>query len=362
MNSGSTVEELAAGLLEAYRPTESLSLRFGDFPVLVRSNSRELVLSLAQYFREFLGEGEPPAKIVYAVQDELFDASRFGVRFLEKPPDPGKDRIKEEYADLPGGRVVRKRLTGMVFLFGGGLHLALGPCLENDNQVINFINNRLIEHHLNAGCFLFHAAAVARDGRGIAMAGVSGMGKSTLALQVLAAGDSRTCFVSNDRLMVERTAAGLRMHGVAKMPRINPGTVLNNAALASVMPQSDREAFQTMNAKDLWTLEHKYDAFIDECFGVGRFRISAPMTDLVLLNWRPGADPVSLQRVDLLHRPDLMPAFIKDAGLFCDRDLEASRSVRSPQAYLDLLGECPAWEFTGGIDFQAAARLCLDLL
>lgn len=41
-------------------------------------------------------------------------------------PDPGKSKVKEEYADFPDGRLVRKRLTGMVFVFGEGDHLAMG--------------------------------------------------------------------------------------------------------------------------------------------------------------------------------------------------------------------------------------------
>ena len=62
-----------------------------------------------------------------------------------KTPDPGKTKIKEEYVDLDDGRIVRKRLTGMLFVFGGGQNVAVGPCGANLNQVINFINNRYIE-------------------------------------------------------------------------------------------------------------------------------------------------------------------------------------------------------------------------
>ena len=64
-------------------------------------------------------------------------------------------------------------------------HAAVGPCLANDNQIVNFINNRLIEVRLRAGDLLFHAAGVARNGRGLALAGFSGAGKSTLALAIM---------------------------------------------------------------------------------------------------------------------------------------------------------------------------------
>ena len=62
-----------------------------------------------------------------------------------KDPKPGKSKIKEEYGDLEGNRLVCKRLTGMVFVFGGETNLALGPCLVNSNLVVNFINNSRIQ-------------------------------------------------------------------------------------------------------------------------------------------------------------------------------------------------------------------------
>ena len=65
------------------------------------------------------------------------------------------------------------------------------------------------------------------------MAGFSGAGKSTLALHVMSLGAT---FVSNDRVMVAETPANdsgaPMMYGVAKHPRINPGTAMNNPDLA----------------------------------------------------------------------------------------------------------------------------------
>ena len=62
-----------------------------------------------------------------------------------------------------------------------------------------------------------------------------------------------------------------------------------------------------------------------------------------------------------LTRRDLLPAFIKPAGLFFLPD-DACRMPEPTQAgYLDLLSSCPVWEFSGGIDFEAATRACLDL-
>ena len=223
-----------------------------------------------------------------------------------KEPDPGKTKIKEEYANLADGRIVKKRLTGMVFVFGGDRHVALGPCVSNDNQVVNFINNRFIEFLIKGGCLLFHAAGIAWKGRGLAISGFSGTGKSTLALHIMRSG---TDFISNDRVLVERSVQQLTMYGVAKMPRVNPGTVLHNDLLRSVIPAVERRKFEALPREELWNLEHKYDAIIDECFGLEKFKLSCPMTGLVVLNWKRMDAPCDVRPVNLNRRRDLLPRF-----------------------------------------------------
>lgn len=357
-----TIKSLADRLLASHAPNAELGLDFDGYIVLVRSNSQELVRDLGDYFRDFRAvPGSVPHVTIHALETPPADLDFLDeLDFSLKQPDPGKSKIKEEFVDFPDGRAVRKRLTGMVFLFGANTHLAAGPCLANDNQVVNFINNRFIAWTLDQGSLLFHAAGVARNSRGLAMAGFSGMGKSTLALHVM---DLDADFVSNDRLMVRRVRGELIMHGVAKMPRVNPGTVLNNPRLASVMSEEDRERFADLPQDELWSLEHKYDAFIDECFGPGKFSISARMEHLVLLNWRrDGEEDLSIRQVDLAARPDLMPAFMKEAGLFYGQPGAPARVEFPPEDYLALLGDCPVWELTGRVDFQRAAVFCKELL
>jgi HprK-related kinase B len=168
-------------------------------------------------------------------------------------------------------------------------------------------------------------------------------------------------FISNDRLMIEKGDTGLIMHGVAKMPRINPGTALNNPRLRQIMTAEEQERFSKLNEKELWELEHKYDAFIDECYGPDRFVLNATMHALVLLNWRRSEDPLKVEKVNLAQRRDLLPAFMKSVGLF----FIPSGNCRMPQPteenYIDFLEHCSVWEFSGGIDFEKAARKCLDL-
>jgi HprK-related kinase B len=347
--SQSLVEEYLR-LLAVCAPAGCLHLRFGDVIVQVVSNSPALMVFLSAYFRGFVCAGActPDIRIDAIDGAEL----RLPYAFTAKQPDPGKTKIKEEYVDVSGGRIVRKRLTGMVFLFGGGMNMAAGPCLANANQVVNFINNRYIQHRLNRGYLLGHAAAVRLEDTGIAVAGLSGAGKSTLALHGMSAGAT---FISNDRLLIAADGDGVRMSGVAKLPRINPGTALNNSNLAGVIPPARAAAFRSLPEAQLWDLEHKYDVYIEETFGPGRFELFGSLDVLVVLTWKRHDAPCAVTPVDIGSRPDLLRAFIKSPGLFYEPGPAVPADSLSADAYSSLLRRCRVYEISGGINFTHAA-------
>ncbi|MBI4667178.1 MAG: HprK-related kinase B [Nitrospinae bacterium] len=338
--------------------SERMDLAFDGIRMTIFSNSASLLEKLKRYFDGFIVSGTGREGIrIYAIDGP---APEFpGESLTIKQPDPGKTRIKEEYIEFADGRVVRKRLTGMVFAFGPGLNLAVGPSLDNDNQVVNFINSRFIQAELSAGSLLAHAAGVAAGGRGLAVAGFSGMGKSTLALHLLGHGLD---FISNDRLMVRREGNVAVMKGVAKLPRINPGTALNNEKLKAVMTPEDRDRFSSLGPDELWRLEHKYDVFIDDLYGKGRFTLAGVMSSLVILNWSRGVESFDARRVDPRERRDLLAAFMKSAGLFYLPDGDGSDTPPSEEQYLDVLERTDVYEITGGVDFDQATGVCLDIL
>jgi HprK-related kinase B len=347
MTQAGSIDEVAKGPLAMGQADERMRLSLGECRIAVKSNDQKVIDELIDYYGRFVIDDGPGDLEVVALEGPELD---LGLDLTVKTPDPGKTRIKEEYADFQGGRVVRKRLTGMVFIFGPRLHLAVGPCLANLNQVVNFINNRLIQWELARGCLLAHASGVYAGQRGLALAGTSGAGKSTLALHLMSRG---TDFVSNDRLLVRRNAAGPVMTGVPKLPRINPGTALNNPDLVTVMPAEDRARFGSLGPDELWDLEHKYDVPIDSVFGQDRFRLQAPMTGLALLDWRHGAGPASLDEVSLDQRPDLLALFKKSPGLFFLP--EGPPPDLSDRTYLDVLAGVRVFSLSGGVDFDLAA-------
>lgn len=355
MNAPS-VSEIFASYAGNVTAPHVLFLDLGGCRIQVLTNSSALREELAGYFKEFLTPVNGADIVITALETGAPD---LGLDYTLKEPEPGKSKIKEEYAELPDGRAVRKRLTGMVFLFGGGLNLALGPCLENPNQVVNFINNRFLEKKLNQGCLLGHAAGVELGGRGLSLAGFSGMGKSTLAMHCMSRGAN---FVSNDRTLVEQNGQGLVMYGIPKQPRVNPGTLLHNPDLSGVIEPEKREEFLALTTDELWKLEHKYDALIDECYGPGRFILRAPMNGLVILNWRLGGGEIAPSMVCAKSRADLLPAFMKETGLFYLPEGRGKAADRSAQTYANLLSQADLIEIAGGVDFDRAADLCLEYL
>jgi HprK-related kinase B len=335
-----------------------LFLSLGKLIFEVRTNHEPLIKKLNSYFKEFLADEQPADIVINALESEPLSYEE-GI-FTVKQPDPGKTKIKEEYINKDDSRIVRKRLTNMMFFFGQDFHLAVGPCEKNDNQIVNFINNRFLQRRLNEGCMLGHAAAVIEPTtkKGMMFAGFSGAGKSTLSLEVM---NSGTHFLSNDRVLTEISDSGLIMEGIPKHPRINPGTIIHNESLLPLVTNEDLARYKKMGA-DLWDLEEKYDGFIDQCYGSGKFHLRHDCHFLILLNWKRNTQPLEVKKINIHDRRDLLPAFMKETGLFYLPDSSGAKVSRSEEEYLKHLERIEVYEFSGGVDFRSGAQACLELL
>ena len=107
--------ESIAGMLQgdAQLCTDRLSLALGDCTLQVRSNAAAVIDGLRQYFSHVpAGTGQPDIEVI-AIERE---APATGIEFVDWQREPGKAGRKDAYFDVPGGRVVQKVRTGMVFL------------------------------------------------------------------------------------------------------------------------------------------------------------------------------------------------------------------------------------------------------
>ncbi len=357
-DSDRSVAAIADRLRAGQEAPHRLALRVEDCAFEIRSNSAKLIDILADYYRDWAADSNKPAEIRISFIET--PSPELDLPFVPFPPGPGKTRIKDELLDLEDGRLARKPLTGMVFLFGHSHNIGVGPCLTNTNQVVNFINNRFIQRTLDRGHLLCHAAGVARGDVGLAIAGTAGAGKSTLALHMMRQDD--VDLVSNDRLMIRRSGNDLIMLGLPKLPRVNPGTIMNNPMLTKMLTPDQMARYEGMSPDDLWSLEEKYDADINACFGPGRMRLRAKMAAFMVLDWRRDAGRATFRRVELEEHPRLLDAIMKRAGAHYWAASSRIADAAAPEAYLAALKGCPIVAVSGGIDFETAVAEGLALL
>ena len=339
----------------------ALHLGLGGCSLRLRSNSTALIDRLKDYFGHVVIAPRDTDLEIVAVEREVAD---LGVDFIDWQREPGKTGRKDSYLDLDGARLVRKVRTGMLFLHGMTDRIAAGPCLRYDNQVINFINAQYMNWLQNRGWLICHASGLVRDGRCLAMAGLSGGGKSTLMLRMM--DDPRVSYLTNDRLFIRSGDSFTEALGIPKLPRINPGTIVHNPALHGLMTAQQRDTFLAMPPDQLWTLEDKYDVHIDRVYGPGRIAERASLSAFLVLNWERGsAKPLKVARVNLDERRDLLAAIMKSPGPFyqyTDGRFFKDSMLLDEASYLQCLEGIDVFEASGGLDFDALSQHCLGHL
>ncbi len=358
MDAEAAARELGAGLAPC---GNELALDFGGFAIRLRTNAPELIARLKDYFRHAVAPVAEPHVDILAWERA---APEFDENFVDWKRDGGKTGRKDAYADLPDARLVRKVRTGMMFLQSENKAVAAGPCLANDNQVINFVNAQYMNWLQRRGWMICHAAGVARGGRALGLAGFSGGGKSTLMLNLME--KDATAFLSNDRLFVHNVDGGAAARGVPKLPRINPGTAIHNPRLEGLIPKARRDALLALPPDELWEIEEKYDVDVERLYGPGRIASEAPLTAFLILNWsRASEDEFAIRPVAPSERRDLLPAVMKSPGPFyqyADGSFFADNTPLDQEAYLKTFEGVSFYEATGRVDFEGAARHCTELL
>lgn len=350
-------EEISRQLLSGQQLlADAVLVGFPECTLRIRSNHPALLRVLAEYLAGF-----PQAQSTHVIDIVAIELPAWPeeAAFRDWPREPGKKGRKDSFLNLADGRLVHKVRTGMRFLQSDCHRVASGPCLENPNQVVNFINSQYMSQLQHAGWLLCHAAAV-QDRRGvIAMAGVSGGGKSTLMLHLMKRAGLQ--YVTNDRLLIRREPGGVQTRGIAKWPRINPGTLLGNERLQVLAPAEKRRAWQALPADSLWELEEKYDVPVPAVFGAERVALQGRLRAVVMLSWqRSSGSPTHVRLCAEGDRSRLLGALMKDAGPFHNdpQGRFAERpAVPAEASYLDMLAEVPFHEVRGRVDFTVLEEI-----
>ena len=358
-----SAERYAEHLLEQLPATcDPVYLQFGDRCLCIEFNDERVGDELRRYFHEYVIDKEHVTKVNTVVHILQSEHRQPDVPFIDWYREGGKSGRKDAFCDFPDGRLLYKVRTGMNYVQTPRYHIAYGPCFENPSQIVNFILTQHMTFLQNIGCVICHSSAIASNGAGVAFAAFSGGGKSTLSLKLMNHGLD---FVSNDRLFVRREGDGARMYGVAKQPRINPGTILNNGTLTSLISEQRQQQLRQMEKDQLWQLEEKYDAHVPQLYGPGRFKADADMHSLVILNWsHDSAANTQIKAIDLKQKPQLLDAVMKSPGPFhydVDGKPWGNGQMPEPSDYLDVLSSVDVYEIGGKVDFEAAQVLCMPL-
>ena len=298
---------------------DELYLAPGGCTLRLRSNSEALLADLADYFSPVASAAQTPDIDIIAIER---DAPELDIDFLDWKCEPGKTGHNDAYADLPGGRLVRKARSGMVFLQSEKRRVAAGPCLKYDKQLITFINAQYMNWLQKQGWLTCHAAGIVYRDKGLGIAGFSGADKLTLMRHLLDS-EEVSC-LANDRLFIHGDTKDILGRGMPQLPRIN------------------------------------------QARGAGRMIEEAPMGAFLILDWQADSDrELEVQQVDLAEHRDLLGAVMKSPGPFYqypDGSFLQDTTAINKSPYLLALENIPVYVARGRIDFSALSDRCLHEL
>lgn len=342
-----------------------LLLNLPGLVVSVAANSSELLNTLRTYFQPVLAkhDAKPQCNILLVDQSAFPEISKTPWKqwpWQEWKREPGKTGRKDAVLDFSSdkSRLIYKYKTDVLFWQRMESPAAFGPLSEHPNQVVNFILNQSLNAHQRQGWILGHAAGLSYHQIGLAIAGLSGGGKSTLMLRLLNAGAK---FISNDRVLFhKRSPEPIQLRGIPKHPRVNPGTLLHNPTLTHLLSETRQKSLSELSKEALWTLEEKYDVDVERIYGEGTYQGETLLNALIILDWSSTSSMTTqFEKTTLRSSPRLLPAIMKSPGPFyhaLDTGFLENGTTPKEEEYLNALGDVPCWVLSGGVDFEAATQ------
>jgi len=349
-----TITGLQNKYLRQYPTVHLIDLRFGLCAIRIQSNSADIIKLLTGEFSDYLAVEQLPDITINIIQSE---PPRFAIPLASTALNPSGWR--DEYANVGDGRIIRKPHTGTMFLIGKDSNHAVGRMIENPKQITYFIHNRYIQWLLDRGCLLGHGVGISGKNHGVAIAGLSIIGRSSLGLRLLHCGYD---FVSTDRILVSQYGRGLQMHGVPRLRQETARRQIRKRLFNDIIPENIHVLIHESLTSVTGTLDGKLNGIIEAVFTEERFRFDAPLDALVILNWVRDGSPIEIDEVDLSKRPDLLSAFFRGTGLFLDPPTARGTFGINNTAYLALLSHCRVFEISGGVDLDGAISFCREIL
>jgi len=356
-----TAMEIVGQLLQGHQLSDkTVHLDLDGYGIALKSNSEKLLEHLQHYFSHVVSEASADIEVI-CIDSDVIDS---GFDFIDWKREPGKTGRKDAYHDLEDARLVLKVRTGMLFLQHEKYRMVVGPCNEYDNQVINFINAQYMNWLQQNHALICHASGLVVNNRCMGIAGFSGGGKSTLMLHMM--DDDKVHYLTNDRLFLTRTEHSIEAVGIPKLPRINPGTIVNNPRLKPILSDERCEELLAMPKEELWHLEEKYDVDVEKVYGKGKIVTRQRMAAFLILNWSFKSEaPCSINKVNISERTELLKAVMKSPGPFYQFSDGCffEDDMALPEAdYIDYLQDLSVFEATGKVDFEYASDFCLQWL
>jgi HprK-related kinase B len=350
--------ELALELEGTARPALGLSLRFIDVPIRVLTNDTDVWTRLSLYLKPYVTtEDLTPATVVTLIQGHARLEGEF-TDIARGPGGPAHEAVQE----VEGGRLILRRARGVIMGLWPGRAVAVGDLRANLKEAINLIDACYAKTMLGRGYQLLHAAGVSRGGRGAALAGVPGAGKSTAALHLVEAGFR---FLSNDRILARPDPAGVDARGYPKQPQVHPGTLLHHPRLVSLLDPEERRALSALPARELWQLTHGRSRAVDvdALYGPGTVCLQARLELLVLVTWTLDGAGFGVCRLDAESALARWPIYHQDLGVFdLDRAISATPTADDLAACRELVGQLTVVEVSGRPDFAALVDVVGDLM
>jgi HprK-related kinase B len=320
-----------------------LALHFDNCVIAVEANDPAILTRLQRYFDGFATEiksADRPRSNVIVIEEEPL------------PPDPRLrpwvEKGKEAFVDIQGSRLVRKVRTNVTVSIREDTCISSwtvrGPVSRNFSQLVNVIGNAYGLTLMDRGSAMIHASAVCdQDGHAIAVMGQSGMGKSSVAVRLMEQGFD---YISNDRVLLEPSLVEgtVLAHGLPKLPRVNPGTLLDGEHTKIILTPEARDRYESLTREDLWGVEDKYDLEIGRVLG-RRWLLSGKLTAGLVLNWRHGGEGLMFERLAPGQVLTELKLVAKTFGVFDPRLMS-----RTDAALTKTANRVPVYRVTGRAD------------